>query len=93
MLQCYTDSSIPVVPDLSQPRAALGATFMRRYLAVFELGKLQTPFVNLSASPLPRDTSDVVIFAGEFLRDGDPGPSSENKNNRVGCIVFLYSVS
>jgi aspergillopepsin I len=34
----------PVVPDLPQPTAVLGATFMLRYLAAFDLGKLQVGF-------------------------------------------------
>jgi aspergillopepsin I len=34
----------PVVPDLPQPTAVLGATFMLRYFAAFDLGKLQVGF-------------------------------------------------
>lgn len=34
----------PVVPDLPQPTACLGATFMLRYLTAFDLGKLRVGF-------------------------------------------------
>jgi aspergillopepsin I len=34
----------PVVPDLPQPTAVLGATFMLRYVTAFDLGKLQVGF-------------------------------------------------